>query len=148
MVTNRPVAQPSPTAPAYELDVVIFPAPSECGPEAAITLAQTQSDLALAAAANLEPLEAAAAGPTQVAAVGQAAFGAALELMAAYRVPDCLAPAHALAVQFFQERRAGYEALAVGAVESFERHLAQGEVARQAMTAAVNEVLAGAEGRS
>ncbi len=133
-VAEAPAPDVGPTA-IYELEVIIRPAPTDCGPEAAITLAQTHSDLALAAITDVHSVEVTTGDPIYIAAIGTAAFGAALEQMAAYRVPECLAPAHTQAVRFFSERSAGYESLAAGDQIGFENHLAQGEAARQEMNA-------------
>ena len=141
-VAEAPAPDVAPTA-IYELEVVIQPAPTDCGPEAAITLAQTHSDLALAAIADVYSVEVTTGDPIYIAAIGTAAFGAALEKMAAYRVPECLARAHTQAVRFFSERSAGYGSLAAGDQTGFENHLEQGEAARQEMNAELSALLAG-----
>lgn len=135
---------PAPSAPdelpPVTLDVVIWPAPAECGAEAAITFAQTQADLAVAALAVVDQ----SAGQSQqyTAQVGMAAFGAAYDTLAAYAVPECLAAAHAEGLAFMQARVDGYRALAAGDGATYEQFLSEGELARQAMVQAIDVVLA------
>ena len=113
----------------------------ECGPEAAIALAQTQSDLALAAAAQVDMIQQATQDPALIAQAGKNAFTAARDLMQAYAVPECLAPGKEFAVQFFDERLEAYAALASGDQSGYEANLNEGETARQNMIAAVNGIL-------
>ncbi len=132
----RPSDTPAPTG------IVIVPTPTlECGAEAAIALAQTQSDLALAAVAELDAARQTTQDEPAIARKGLAAFTSAREVMKAYDVPECLASGKEFAVQFFDERIAAYAALQIGDRGSYETHLTNGEIARQNMIAAVNEVL-------
>ncbi len=139
--------EPSPTvAPILPLatptlNVVVPEAVIECGPEAAIALAQTQSDLALAAAAQVDTIQQATQEAALIAQAGKNAFTAARDLMQAYSVPDCLSRGKEFAVQFFDERLEAYAALASGDQSGYDLHLNNGEVARQNMIGVVNGVL-------
>ncbi len=132
-----PAPTPLPTLPV----VIPDDPPRDCGPEAAIALAQTQSDLALAADSRVEALQQANAGETAVAQSGQQEYGAARDLMKAYDVPECLLQAKVFADQFFAERIEAYKALAAEDRAGYEMHLNNGELARQNMITAVNGVL-------
>lgn len=132
----------SPTPLVPTLAVVIPTNPSlECGPEAAIALAQTQSDLSLAADDKVEALTQANADTAAIARLGIDEFTLARDLMRAYDVPDCLLQAKVFADQFFGERIEAYTALSAGDQAAYESHLNNGEIARQNMIAVVNGVL-------
>jgi hypothetical protein len=138
--------EPPPTASLLSfstptLDVVLPEAVAECGPEAAIALAQTQSDLALAAAAQVDMIQQATQDPALIAQAGKNAFTAARDLMKAYAVPDCLLQGKEFAVLFFDERLEAYAALASGDQGGYEANLNEGETARQNMIAVVNGIL-------
>ena len=141
------VVAATPTGPAATLAVptlaVVIPTnpPVECGAEAAIALAQTQSDLSLAADGKVEALWVANADPVTVANMGIDEFSLARDLMRAYFVPDCLLQAKVFADQFFGERIDAYLALAAGDQAGYETHLNNGEIARQNMITVVNGVL-------
>lgn len=137
--TAAPVLPPTPI-PTLAVVVPTDP-PLECGAEAAIALAQTQSDLALAAVGQVEAASQTAADSGGVARAGRSAFGQARELMNAYAVPDCLSQAKVFAVRFFEERVAAYDALGAGDPAGYETHLNDGEIARQNMISVVNGVL-------
>ena len=130
----RPLSTPT-------LNVVVPEAVAECGPEAAIALAQTQSDLALAAAAQVDTIQQATQESALIAQAGKNAFTAARDLMQAYAVPDCLSQGKEFAAQFFDERLEAYTALAAGDQSGYDLHLNNGEVARQNMISVVNGVL-------
>jgi len=139
-IPQPPVPVASPT-PLPTLPVVIPTNPSlECGPEAAIALAQTQSDLALAADSKVEAARQ-AADAAALAQMGQEEYELARELMKAYAVPDCLLQAKVFADQFFEERIDAYQSLGAGDQASYESHLNDGEIARQNMITVVNGVL-------
>ncbi|MEK9161920.1 MAG: hypothetical protein AAB261_01340 [Chloroflexota bacterium] len=112
-----------------------------CGAEAAIILAQTQSDLALAAIAKVEAIQKTTQDQIKIGKEGQAVFATARDAMKRQPVADCLTPAKNFAVQFFEERVAAYTALASGDRAGYNKHLAEGETARQNMIGAVNKVL-------
>ncbi len=139
--------EPSPTVSPIlplsmpTLNVVVPEAVAECGPEAAIALAQTQSDLALAAAAEVDTIQQATQESVLIAQAGKNAFTVARDLMRAYSVPDCLSQGKEFAVQFFDERLEAYAALAAGDQSGYEANLNEGETARQNMVAVVNGVL-------
>jgi hypothetical protein len=141
-----PVISPTPT-PAPTLiptqPPVVIPTnpPLECGPEAAIALAQTQSDLALAADGKVEALRATSTDMAMIAQTGVAEFNLARDLMLAYDVPECLLQAKVFANQFFEERIAAYTALGTGDTTAYDSHLNSGEIARQNMVLVVNGVL-------
>src|SRR5574341_1097046 len=136
------VVQSTPTPLVPTLAVVIPTNPSlECGPEAAIALAQTQSDLSLAADDKVEALTQANADTAAIARLGIDEFTLARDLMRAYDVPDCLLQAKVFADQFFGERIEAYTALSAGDQAAYESHLNNGEIARQNMIAVVNGVL-------
>jgi hypothetical protein len=141
-----PVLQPavpaaSPT-PLPTLPVVISSDPPlDCGPEAAIALAQTQSDLALAADSKVEAARQSAADSAALAQIGQQEYLLARELMQAYAVPDCLLQAKVFADQFFEERIDAYKSLDAGDQVNYESHLNDSEIARQNMITVVNGVL-------
>lgn len=139
VVSPTPSAEPT-VAPTM---VVVIPTnpPAQCGPEAAIALAQTQSDLALAADGKVEALRQANADLTQIAQMGVSEFQLARELMLAYDVPECLLQAKVFADQFFGERIDAYQSLATGDQAAYESHLSNGEIARQNMVLVVNGVL-------
>jgi hypothetical protein len=111
----------------------------ECGPEAAIALAQTQSDLALAADSRVEAARQISAGAA--AQIGLQEYALARDLMKSYAVPDCLLQAKVFADQFFGERIAAYAALGAGDQLAYEMHLGDSEIARQNMIVVVNGVL-------
>ena len=137
---TQPLVRPSePPAPTSAAVVPTFT--GRCGAEAAIALAQTQSDLALAAVAELDATKQTTQDEPAIARKGLAAFTSAGGVMQAYGVPECLAPGKEFAVQFFDERTAAYAALAIGDHGSYDAHLTNGEIARQNMITAVNEVL-------
>ncbi len=136
----QPLIVPSET-PAPTSVVVVPTSAAECGAEAAIGLAQTQSDLALAALAELEATRPTTQDEPAIARKGLAAFTSAREVMKAYNVPECLAPGKKFALQFFDERIAAYAALQIGDAGSYETRLTNGEIARQNMITAVNGVL-------
>ncbi len=115
--------------------------PSECGPEAAITLAQTQSDLALAADSKVESLKSSGTDSVTIAQTGIQEYSLARDLMKAYQVPDCLLQGKVFADQFFGERIDAYTALSTGDQASYEQHLNNSEIARQNMVTVVNKVL-------
>lgn len=135
-----PLVRPSET-PAPTSVVVVSTSTVECGAEAAIALAQTQSDLALAAVAELDAARQATQDKPAIARKGLAAFTSAREVMQAYDVPECLAQGKEFAMRFFDERIAAYAALQIGDAGSYDTHLTNGEIARQNMITAVNEVL-------
>jgi len=134
---------PSPVATVVPTLVVVIPTnpPAQCGPEAAIALAQTQSDLALAADGKVESLRQANADLPQIAQTGLSEFQLARDLMLAYDVPDCLLQAKVFADQFFGERINAYQSLATGDEAGYDSHLSNGEIARQNMITVVNAVL-------
>ncbi|MBM4424459.1 MAG: hypothetical protein FJ030_13910 [Chloroflexi bacterium] len=134
-----PVVSPTPL-PTLPYIVPTNP-PLDCGPEAAIALAQTQSDLALAAAAEVDAIAQTTADSALIAQSGQKAFGLGLELMGYYDVPECLLQAKVFAVHFFEERIAAYDALAAGDDSAYDTHLNNAELARQNMVTVVNGVL-------
>ncbi len=139
-----PVAtsQPPATRPPSPVPTVAAPTSSpDCGAEAAIALAQTQSDLALAAVAEVDAAQQTSQDPTAIGQAGQGAYSKALSLMKEYDVPSCLLQGKVFAAQFFDERVAAYAALAAGDSNSYQAHLANGEAARQNMVAVVNGVL-------
>jgi hypothetical protein len=142
-----PALSPAPTPLSPTLSVptleVVIPTnpPQECGAEAAIALAQTQSDLSLAADGKVESLRVANADSLIVAQLGVDEFSLARDLMRAYFVPDCLLQAKVFADQFFGERIDAYHALAAGDQSAYETHLTNGEIARQNMITVVNGVL-------
>ena len=113
-----------------------------CGAEAAIILAQTQSDLALAAIAKVEAIQKTTGDQIKIGKEGQAVFTTARDVMKRQGVAECLTPAKNFAVQFFEERVAAYAALVSGDRAGYDKHLADGEAARQNMIGAVNTVLA------
>lgn len=115
--------------------------PLECGPEAAIALAQTQSDLALAAVGEVDAVQQTTSDAAVVGQTGHKAFSQALDLMKLYDVPECLLQAKVFAVQFFEERVAAYDALGGDDSAGYETHLNNGEAARQNMVTMVNKVL-------
>ena len=137
---TSPLVRPSET-PAPTSAVVVPTSTVECGAEAAIALAQTQSDLALAAVAELDATKQTTQDEPAIARKGLAAFTSAREVMKAYDVPECLAPGKEFAGRFFDERIAAYAALQIGDAGSYDTHLANGEIARQNMITAVNGVL-------
>lgn len=145
LAPTLPVLSPTPSAEptAIPTMVVVIPTnpPIECGPEAAIALAQTQSDLALAADGKVEALRQANADLAQISQTGVSEFQLARDLMLAYDVPECLLQAKVFADQFFGERIDAYEALATGDQAGYELHLSSGEIARQNMITVVNGVL-------
>ncbi|MBI5052578.1 MAG: hypothetical protein HZC38_19730 [Chloroflexi bacterium] len=112
-----------------------------CGAEAAIILAQTQSDLALAAIAKVEAIQKTTQDQTKIGKEGQTVFTTARDAMKRQPIADCLTPAKNFAVQFFEERVAAYTALASGDRAGYDKHLADSEAARQNMIGAVNKVL-------
>lgn len=112
-----------------------------CGAEAAIILAQTQSDLALAALAKVDAIQKTTQDQIKIGKEGQAVFATARDAMKRQPVADCLTPAKNFAVQFFEERVAAYTALASGDRAGYDKHLADGETARQNMIGAVNKIL-------
>jgi len=112
-----------------------------CGAEAAIILAQTQSDLALAAIAKVEAIQKTTQDQIKIGKEGQTVFATARDVMKRQPVADCLTPAKNFAVQFFEERVIAYTALASGDKAGYDQHLADGETARQNMIGAVNKVL-------
>lgn len=112
-----------------------------CGAEAAIILAQTQSDLALAAIAKVDAIQKTTQDQIKIGKEGQAVFATARDAMKRQPVADCLTPAKNFAVQFFEERVAAYTALASGDRAGYDKHLADGEAARQNMIGALNKVL-------
>ncbi len=140
-VAPSPTAAPILPQSTSTLNVVVPEAVVECGPEAAIALAQTQSDLALAAAAQVDTIQQATQESVLIAQAGKNAFTAARDLMKAYAVPECLSPGKEFAVQFFDERLEAYAALASGDESGYDLHLNNGEVARQNMISVVNGVL-------
>jgi hypothetical protein len=113
-----------------------------CGAEAAITLAQTQSDLALAALTRMEALQKTTSDNARLGKEGQTIFATARNVMKSYAVPDCLAIAKTFAVKFFDDRVVAYVALAANDKATYDKRLAEGEAARQSMVEAVNKVLA------
>lgn len=115
--------------------------PLDCGPEAAITLAQTQSDLSLAADSKVEALQQSGADSSTIAKTGITEFGLARDLMRAYQVPPCLLQGKVFADQFFGERVDAYNALAAGDQAGYDSHLNSSEIARQNMVSVVNKVL-------
>jgi len=112
-----------------------------CGAEAAILLAQTQSDLALAAIARVDAIQKTTQDQVKIGKEGQAVFATARDVMKRQPVADCLTPAKNFAVQFFEERVAAYTALASGDRVGYDKHLADGETARQNMNVTLNKVL-------
>lgn len=134
---TQPLVRPSET-PAPTSMVIVPTSTVECGAEAAIVLAQTQSDLALAA---VDAVKQTTQDEPTIAREGLAAFTSARDVMKAYDVPECLAQGKEFAVQFFDERIAAYAALEIGDRGSYDTHLTNGEIARQNMITAVNEVL-------
>lgn len=136
----QPLLGPSET-PAPTSAVVVPTSTIECGAEAAIALAQTQSDLALAAVAELDATKQTTQDEPTIARKGLAVFTSAREVMKAYDVPQCLAQGKEFAVQFFDERIAAYAALQIGDAGSYDTHLTNGEIARQNMITAVNGLL-------
>lgn len=139
-----PVVTPTPQPPTpYPTLPIVAPTnpPLECGPEAAITLAQTQSDLSLAADSKVEALTQAGADTVTLAQTGLTEFNLARDLMKAYQVPDCLLQGKVFADQFFGERVEAYNALGAGDQASYETHLTNSEIARQNMITVVNGVL-------
>ena len=145
-VNPTPLPQPTlislqPTALPTLPVVISTDPPHDCGPEAAIALAQTQSDLALAADSRVEVLQQSNADAVAIAQAGQQEYGAARDLMKAYDVPECLLQAKVFADLFFTERIQAYQALSVGDPTAYDAHLNNGEIARQNMITAVNGVL-------
>ena len=100
-----------------------------------------QSDLALAAIAKVEAIQKTTQDQIKIGKEGQAVFATARDAMKRQPVADCLTPAKNFAVQFFEERVAAYTALASGDRAGYNKHLAEGETARQNMIGAVNKVL-------
>lgn len=139
-----PVVTPTPdrptAIPTLPIEVPTNP-PLGCGPEAAITLAQTQSDLALAADSKIQALQQSNAATAQIAQTGITEFGLARDLMKAYQVPDCLLQGKVFANQYFSERIEAYTALGAGDQTGYDTHLSNSEIARQNMVAVVNKVL-------
>jgi hypothetical protein len=140
VATSQPPAT-RPPSPAPTVAVVAPTASPDCGAEAAIALAQTQSDLALAAVAEVDAAQQTSQDPTAIGQAGQGAYSKALSLMKEYDVPPCLLQGKVFAAQFFDERVAAYAALAAGDSNGYQAHLANGEAARQNMVAVVNGVL-------
>jgi hypothetical protein len=138
VVTATP-ARPTPIATLPE--IAPTNPPMDCGPEAAITLAQTQSDLALAADSKVTALQQSGADNASIAQTGVTEYGLARDLMKAYQVPDCLLQAKVFADQYFGERIDAYTALGTGDQANYETHLNNGEIARQNMITVVNKVL-------
>lgn len=137
VVATRVQNQVKPTTAA----VAATSAPLACGTEAAITLAQTQSDLALAAVARIEAVQKTTSDAAKLGKEGQVIFATARDVMKNYAVPDCLVTAKTHAVQFFEERVGAYAALTTGDKAGYDKRLADGETARQNMISAVNKVL-------
>lgn len=131
-------------APTVTLDIILVPAPAECGPEAAITFAQTQNDLALAADTLFQ--QASASGNPQAADIGVAAFEQALFTLEAYPTPDCLTPARLAALDAFTQRILAFEVLRAGNTASYEALLLASEQARQTMLAELTNVLSQYDG--
>jgi len=138
-----PAFTPTPTPTVVPTLAFIAPTspPLECGPEAAITLAQTQSDLALAADSKVKALEESGVDSVTLAQTGLSEYGLARDLMKAYQVPDCLLQGKVFADQFFGERVDAYTALAAGDQAAYETHLTNSEIARQNMIVVVNGLL-------
>ena len=139
-----PVVTPTPPEPtAVPTLPIVAPTnpPLDCGPEAAITLAQTQSDLALAADSKVEALQQANAESAIIAQTGVQEYGLARDLMRAYQVPDCLLQGKVFADQFFSERIDAYSALRTGDQAGYNTHLNNSEIARQNMIVVVNKIL-------
>ena len=134
-----PVMSPTPL-PTLAFLVPADP-PLDCGPEAAIALAQTQSDLALAADSTVESLKQANAEAAAIAQTGLQEYSLARDLLKAYAVPDCLLQAKVFADQFFGERIEAYAALGASDTAGYETHLNNSEIARQNMITVVNGVL-------
>lgn len=137
IVTPTPVPTLVPTLP----EQAPTNPPLDCGPEAAITLAQTQSDLSLAADSKVEALQQSGADSAAIAQTGLTEFTQARDLMKAYQVPNCLLQGKVFADQFFSERIDAYTALASGDQAGYESHLNNSEIARQNMVTVVNGVL-------
>ena len=131
-------------APSVTLDVALGPAPAECGPEAAITFAQTQNDLALAADALFQ--QATTSGNPQAADIGIAAFEQALFTLEAYPTPDCLTPARLAALDAFTQRIRAYQSLQSGDTANYDALLFASEQARQTMLAELTNILAQYDG--
>jgi len=134
-----PVMSPTPL-PTLAVLVPANP-PLECGAEAAIALAQTQSDLALAADSKVESLQQTNAEVAIIAQTGVQEYSLARDLLKAYAVPDCLLQAKVFADQFFGERIEAYAALSASDTAGYETHLNNSEIARQNMITVVNGVL-------
>lgn len=132
-----------PQAPAVwpTLAVVMPPPVVECGPEAAISLAQAQSDLALAAVGQVALLKQNTRDNALIGQGGQKSFSLAKDMMNAYPVPECLSQAKILALEYFDKNIAAYSAFASGDQAGYETSLNDGEAARQSMTAEVNKLL-------
>jgi len=131
-----------PQPAAWPTLVVVLPPPvADCGPEAAISLAQAQSDLALAAVGQVDVLRQNTQDNALIGQGGQKSFTLAKDLMTAYAVPECLAQAKAFALEYFDKNIAAYTALAAGDQTGYETNLNHGEVARQNMTTEVNKLL-------
>jgi len=150
----EPTPQPQPTIPVVTATPLPAPTliptlpeqaptnpPMECGPEAAITLAQTQSDLSLAADSKVAALQQSGSDSATIAQTGVQEFSLARDLMKAYLVPDCLLQGKVFADQFFGERVEAYTALGTGDQAGYESHLNSSEIARQNMITVVNKVL-------
>lgn len=140
VATSRPPAT-RPPSPVPTVAVVAPASSPDCGAEAAIALAQTHSDLALAAVAEVDAAQQTSQDPAAIGQAGQGAYSKALALMKEYDVPSCLLQGKVFAAQFFDERVAAYAALASGDSTGYQAHLANGEAARQNMVAVVNGVL-------
>ncbi|HUN23811.1 MAG TPA: hypothetical protein PK299_11835 [Anaerolineales bacterium] len=145
---TAPLPTASPTLPAVvspttvPLPTLALPIPAsltECGAEAAITLAQYHADWASA----VEQVVGECGNESCRAQVGESASLQARSALQAYAVPACLQPAQQAAVAFFSERELAYQALQQGDSNTFTAHLAQGESQRQTMVSAIEQVLAG-----
>ena len=136
-------ATPPPQAPATwpTLAVIMPPPVLECGPEAAISLAQAQSDLALAAVGQIDLLKQNTQDKALIGQGGQQSFSLAKDMMNAYPVPECLGQAKILALEYFDKNIAAYTAFASGDQTAYETNLNDGEIARQNMTTEVNKLL-------
>jgi hypothetical protein len=136
----------SPTVPAVDspthiplpnLAIAVPASLTECGAEAAITLAQYHADWANA----VEQTVGQCGNEDCQAQVGSHASLQARSALQAYAVPACLQPAQQAAVAFFAERELAYQALQQGDHNTYATHMAQGESQRQTMVSTIEQVL-------
>ena len=128
------------TLPDVVLGVVIQPAPAECGAEAAITFAQTQNDLALAALSIFEAAQ--ANSLANAPQLGELAYQQAYSQLNGYAVPECLNPAKFAALNSFSLRVQAYQALNQNDTDGYQARLSESETARQDMVSELDIIFA------